>query len=33
MVARQRGPTEDLATLVKLKDRGVIDDEEFIRLK
>ena len=33
MVARQRGPTEDLATLVKLKDRGVIDEEEFTRLK
>jgi type VI protein secretion system component VasK len=33
MVARQSGPTEDLATLVKLKDRGVIDEEEFTRLK
>jgi hypothetical protein len=33
MVARQRGPTEDLATLLKLEDRGVIDEEESTRLK
>jgi hypothetical protein len=31
MVAQQRGPTDDLATLVKLKDRGLIDEEEFTR--
>ena len=33
MVARQPGLTDDLTTLVKLKDRGVIDEEEFTRLK